>query len=93
MPKMSTGFCRALRGYESLNMLASRVVAPGGLLLTCSCSGAVAVDEFEAVVRQGLSKAPRRAQLIGSFGPSMDHPTLPGFVEDRYLKALLFRLV
>jgi 23S rRNA (cytosine1962-C5)-methyltransferase len=83
---------RALRGYEALNMLASRVVAPGGLLLTCSCSGAVAVDEFEAAVRQGLSKAPRRAQLIGSFGPSMDHPTLPGFIEDRYLKALLFRL-
>ena len=84
---------RALRGYESLNTLAARVVSPGGLLLTCSCSGAVTMDEFEAVVRQGLLRARRTAQLIASFGPSLDHPTLPGFPEDRYLKALVFRLL
>jgi len=84
---------RALHGYESLNTLAARVVSPGGLLLTCSCSGAVTMDEFEAVVRQGLLRAHRTAQLIASFGPSLDHPTLPGFPEDRYLKALVFRLL
>ncbi len=84
---------RALHGYESLNTLAARVVSPGGLLLTCSCSGAVTMDEFEAVVRQGLLRARRTAQLIASFGPSLDHPTLPGFPEDRYLKALVFRLL
>jgi 23S rRNA (cytosine1962-C5)-methyltransferase len=84
---------RALRGYEALNAGAARVVAPGGLLLTCSCSGAVSVDEFEAVVGQGLLRAQRQAQLIASFGPSIDHPTLPGFVEDRYLKAILYRLI
>jgi 23S rRNA (cytosine1962-C5)-methyltransferase len=84
---------RALRGYEALNASAARVVAPGGLLLTCSCSGAVSVDEFEAVVGQGLLRAQRQAQLLASFGPSIDHPTLPGFVEDRYLKAFVYRLV
>jgi len=68
------------------------VVAPGGLLFTCSCSGAVAADEFEAAVRQGLLRSRRPAQLIASFGPSLDHPTLPGFPEDRYLKALALRL-
>ncbi|MFI5274262.1 MAG: class I SAM-dependent rRNA methyltransferase [Ktedonobacterales bacterium] len=83
---------RALRGYEALNAAASRVVAPEGLLLACSCSGAVALDEFEAAVQQGLLRSVRPAQLIASFGPSMDHPTLPGFPEDRYLKALLYRL-
>lgn len=83
---------RALRGYESLNSLAATVTAPDGLLLTCSCSGAVAEEEFEDAVRQGFHRTQRRAQLIASFGPSLDHPTLPGFPEDRYLKALLFRL-
>ncbi|MGH2516775.1 MAG: class I SAM-dependent rRNA methyltransferase [Ktedonobacterales bacterium] len=83
---------RALHGYEALNGAAARVVAPDGLLLTCSCSGAVAPDEFEGAVRLGLRQGRRPAQLIASFGPSLDHPTLPGFPEDRYLKALLFRL-
>jgi 23S rRNA (cytosine1962-C5)-methyltransferase len=83
---------RALRGYETLNTHAARVVAPDGLLLTCSCSGAVTRDEFEGVVRAGLTRAHREAQLVADFGPSLDHPTLPGFVEDRYLKALLLRL-
>ena len=84
---------RALRGYETLNMNAARVVDTDGLLLTCSCSGAVDMAEFEAVVRQGLLRARRPAQMLASFGPSLDHPTLPGFSEDRYLKALLFRLL
>jgi 23S rRNA G2069 N7-methylase RlmK/C1962 C5-methylase RlmI len=43
-------------------------------------------------VRAGLIHAHREAQLVADFGPSLDHPTLPGFVEDRYLKALLLRV-
>lgn len=82
---------KALRAYERLNTLGARVVAPGGLLLTCSCSGGVDYAEFETAVRIALARAGRTAQIITSFGPSLDHPTLPGFVEDRYLKALLLR--
>jgi 23S rRNA G2069 N7-methylase RlmK/C1962 C5-methylase RlmI len=48
--------------------------------------------EFEAAVRAGLMRAGRSAQIIEVFGPALDHPTLPGFPEDRYLKALLLRL-
>ncbi len=80
---------RALRAYEHLNTLALRTVEPGGLLLTCSCSGGVNAEEFETAVRQALARERRAARLIASFGPSLDHPTLPGFSEDRYLKALL----
>jgi 23S rRNA (cytosine1962-C5)-methyltransferase len=80
---------RALRGYESLNALAAQVVTPGGILLTCSCSGAVSYDEFERAVQQAFLRAGRSAQIIATFGPSLDHPTLPGFPEDRYLKAIL----
>ncbi|HET9111925.1 MAG TPA: class I SAM-dependent rRNA methyltransferase [Ktedonobacterales bacterium] len=80
---------RALRAYEHLNALALRALAPSGLLLTCSCSGGVNAEEFEGAVRQALARERRGARLIASFGPSVDHPTLPGFTEDRYLKALL----
>ena len=83
---------RALRGYETLNNQAARAVAPDGLLLTCSCSGGVDYAEFEAAVRQGIQRTRRNAQLIATFGPSFDHPSLPGFPEDRYLKAILLRL-
>ncbi len=81
---------RALRAYEHLNALTLRTLAADGLLLTCSCSGGVTADEFEGAVRQALVRERRTARLIASFGPSLDHPTLPGFSEDRYLKALLF---
>lgn len=84
---------RALRGYENLNLNAARVVGPEGLLLTCSCSGAVDMAEFEATVRLALLRAKRTPQMLATFGPSVDHPTLPGFPEDRYLKALLLRLL
>ncbi len=83
---------RAVRGYELLNTRGMRVLAPGGLLLTCSCSGGLDLAEFETAVQQGLRASQRSAQLLASFGPSLDHPTLPAFPENRYLKALLFRL-
>jgi 23S rRNA (cytosine1962-C5)-methyltransferase len=84
---------RALRAYENLNTLGARAVSPDGLLLTCSCSGAITYDEFEGAVRAGLLRAERQAQIIESFTSSLDHPTLPAFPEDRYLKALLLRLL
>ena len=83
---------RALHGYEALNAHAAHVVVPGGLMLTCSCSGAVDYAEFETAVRLGLAREGRRAQVLEIFGPSLDHPTVPGYIEDRYLKALLLRV-
>ncbi|MGH2500882.1 MAG: class I SAM-dependent rRNA methyltransferase, partial [Ktedonobacterales bacterium] len=50
---------RALRAYEQLNALALRTLAPGGLLLTCSCSGGVCADEFEGAVRQAMARERR----------------------------------
>jgi 23S rRNA (cytosine1962-C5)-methyltransferase len=83
---------RALRAYEALNARGIRVLAQGGLLLTCSCSGAVDQADFETVVQQALRVTQRPAQILASFGPSLDHPTLPGFSPDRYLKVLLLRV-
>lgn len=83
---------KALHAYESLNSRALQVTAPGGLMLTCSCSGGVNAEEFETAVRQALAHESRSARIIESFGPSLDHPSLLGFSEDRYLKALLLRV-
>ena len=83
---------KALRAYEALNSRALQVTAPGGLLLTCSCSGGVNAEEFETAVRLALARESRAARILETFGPSIDHPTLPGFSEDRYLKALLLRV-
>jgi 23S rRNA (cytosine1962-C5)-methyltransferase len=83
---------RALRAYEALNARGIRVLAKGGLLLTCSCSGAVDQADFETIVQQALRVTQRPAQILVSFGPSLDHPTLPGFSPDRYLKVLLLRV-
>jgi 23S rRNA (cytosine1962-C5)-methyltransferase len=91
--KSQASKARALYGYDALNTLAARMVAPGGLLLTCSCTGVVDLAEFEAVVQGALLHARRHAQLIESFTVSLDHPTLLGFPEDRYLKALLLRVL
>ena len=91
--KSAESKARALYGYDTLNTHAARVVAPGGYLLTCSCSGPVDMAEFEAAVHGGLLHARRRAQVIATFTVSLDHPTLPSFPEDRYLKAILLRLL
>src|SRR5581483_11316800 len=61
---------RALRGYETLNHLGAQAVAPGGLLLTCSCSGGVNYGEFEGAVRAGRRHAGRMGQILDIFGPS-----------------------
>ena len=50
---------KALRAYERLNTLGAQAVAPGGLLLTCSCSGGVDAAEFESAVRVALARAGR----------------------------------
>jgi 23S rRNA G2069 N7-methylase RlmK/C1962 C5-methylase RlmI len=49
--------------------------------------------EFEAVVHGALLQTRRRAQVISTFTVSRDHPTLPSFPEDRYLKAILLRIL
>lgn len=83
---------RALHGYANLNARAANVVAPDGLLLTCSCSGAISQEDFEGAVLGGLLRAGRYGQIAHTWGTPLDHPTLPGFTEDRYLKAILLRL-
>ncbi|MCE5247585.1 MAG: class I SAM-dependent rRNA methyltransferase [Candidatus Polarisedimenticolia bacterium] len=79
----------ALRGYKELHRRAFGALAPGGRLLTFSCSFAVSDAEFEEIVRQGAEDAGVEAFVVGRPGPAPDHPESLTFPESRYLKGLL----
>ncbi len=78
--------------YHDLNRLAFSVVAPGGWLLTCSCSGLLPAAEFRQLVTTAARKAGRRAILLDSTGAGPDHPVLLECPETEYLKCLWIRV-
>jgi 23S rRNA (cytosine1962-C5)-methyltransferase len=78
--------------YEDLNRLALELVEPGGLFLTCSCSGLVTPMEFEQIVTKAAHRAKRRLQFLDATGPGPDHPVMSNCPEGRYLKALWARV-
>jgi 23S rRNA (cytosine1962-C5)-methyltransferase len=80
---------RATRGYKDINWLALRLLRPGGLLATFSCSGLVDRDLFQKIVFAAALDAGREVRMVTWFGQSPDHPVLLTFPEAAYLKGLL----
>jgi len=78
----------ARKGYERLNALALGAVAPGGLLVTCSCSQNVDAVEFERIVAAGAKLASRQVRVLEQHGAGPDHPLPPAFAEGQYLKVV-----
>jgi len=78
----------ARKGYERLNALALGAVAPGGLLVTCSCSQNVDAMEFERIIAAGAKLASRQVRVLEQHGPGADHPLPPAFAEGQYLKVV-----
>lgn len=83
----------ACRGYKDLNWLAFRLLRPGGLLATFSCSGLVDADLFQKVVFGAAVDAGRDAQILHRMAQAPDHPVLLTFPESAYLKGLLLRAI
>jgi 23S rRNA (cytosine1962-C5)-methyltransferase len=83
----------ALAGYASLNRAALAVLAPGGLLVTASCSARVSAEQFYDAVREAAFKARVELQLVEERRQPPDHPVSPQFREGRYLKVLVYRRV
>jgi 23S rRNA (cytosine1962-C5)-methyltransferase len=83
----------ALAGYASLNRGALAVVAPGGLLVTASCSARVSAEEFFDAVKEAAFKSRVDVQLVRETRQPPDHPVSPQFREGRYLKCLVLRRV
>lgn len=76
------------RKYFDLNVLAMKLVEPGGLLLTCSCSGLLGSEEFVALLRAAARQAGRSAQVLDIKAAAPDHPVALDVPETGYLKAV-----
>lgn len=79
--------------YEDLNLLAISLVKPGGVFVTCSCSGLLSLEDFEAHVIKAAHRQNRRLQFFDRTGPGADHPVYSNCLESRYLKVLWARVV
>jgi 23S rRNA (cytosine1962-C5)-methyltransferase len=82
---------RAMAGYKELNLRAMRLLAPGGVLGTSSCSAHLQEAEFLNVLADAAADAGRQLHVIGRHGAAPDHPERLGFPESRYLKFVLLR--
>lgn len=83
---------RALRGYKEINRLALRLLPPGGVLATFSCSGLVSADLFQKVIFGAAVDANRAVQVLETLRQSADHPVALTFPEGEYLKGLIVRV-
>ncbi|MDO8364231.1 MAG: class I SAM-dependent methyltransferase [Actinomycetota bacterium] len=92
---------KASRAYKDLNLLAVKLLAPGGVLMTWSCSGAMSMDLFQKVVAgaaldagraaAGRSASGREVRIIGRLHQPSDHPVPLSFPEAEYLKGLVLQ--
>jgi 23S rRNA (cytosine1962-C5)-methyltransferase len=79
----------ALRGYKELNLRALKMLRPGGVLVTCSCSYHVGQASFVQMLASAALDAHRNLRLIEIRGQAKDHPILPNVPETAYLKCLI----
>jgi len=81
------------RKYEDLNILGLSLVKPGGIFVTCSCSGMLSEEDFERVVIKAAHRQARKLQFLEQTGPALDHPVFSNCPESRYLKVFWTRVV
>jgi 23S rRNA (cytosine1962-C5)-methyltransferase len=82
----------ALRGYKELNLRALKMLCPGGLLVTCSCSHHVSWADLEASVAAAAADVSRRVRLLERRGAALDHPVIFNLPETEYLKCLVLEV-
>jgi 23S rRNA (cytosine1962-C5)-methyltransferase len=83
----------ALKAYRRLNQLGMQVLQPGGILLSCSCSSVVGMDDLLGVLSQSAQRLQRRVQLLESYTHGVDHPIHLAMPETAYLKSLYCRVL
>jgi 23S rRNA (cytosine1962-C5)-methyltransferase len=83
---------QALKAYRRLNMLGMQVLRPGGILLTCSCSGVVGMDDLLGILSQVAQQIRRPVQLLETYTHGVDHPINLAMPETAYLKAVFCRV-
>jgi 23S rRNA (cytosine1962-C5)-methyltransferase len=90
--KRRKDFPQGLAAYRRLNQLALRVLAPEGLLVSCSCSFHMPADELLGAIQSAARHVDRAVQVLHQGGQSPDHPVHPAIPETRYLKAFFCRV-
>ncbi len=84
---------RAARGYKDINLLAFKLLKPGGYLLTFSCSGGVSEELFQKIVADAALDAEAQATIIKRLHQAEDHPVALSFPEGAYLKGFLIQKI
>jgi 23S rRNA (cytosine1962-C5)-methyltransferase len=82
---------RAARGYKDINLLSLKLLRPGGILFTFSCSGGVSAELFQKIVADAALDAGLEAQILEQLHQDLDHPISLSFPEGQYLKGLIIR--
>jgi 23S rRNA (cytosine1962-C5)-methyltransferase len=82
----------ALRGYKELNLRALKMLRPGGVLVTCSCSFAVSEQDFADVLNEAAQDAHRSVRVLEKRTQAKDHPILLGVPETYYLKCSILSI-
>jgi 23S rRNA (cytosine1962-C5)-methyltransferase len=80
---------RAARGYKDINLFALKLLRPGGVLLTFSCSGGVSPDLFQKIIAGAAADARIDASFVRKLSAGVDHPVALAFPEGEYLKGLV----
>jgi 23S rRNA (cytosine1962-C5)-methyltransferase len=83
---------RAARAYKDINLTGLKLLRPGGLLFTYSCSGAIDAELFQKIVAGAAADAKVDARILKRLGAGVDHPLLTAFPEGEYLKGLLLQI-
>ena len=89
--KTKDNLTRALAGYKEINLRAMRLLRPGGVLFTCSCSYHVSRAAFADMLADAARDSGRRLQLLRWMGAGRDHPEILNVPETGYLKGALLR--
>src|SRR5204862_2783560 len=91
--KNRTALDAGLRGYKEINLRALKLLNPGGVLISCSCSHHVSEQMFLEIIADASIDARRRVQIVEKRGQSSDHPVLIGVPETHYLKCIIARVI
>ena len=92
LAKGRVGMDKALAAYKDANLSALRLLTPGGILMTCSCSGLVTQDDFVRALNDAAVDAGRAVRVIEKRGASPDHPFDPACPQTDYLQCLVVRV-
>ncbi len=84
---------KAYGGYKEINFRAMRLLVPGGILVSCSCSHFFDSARFYDMIANAASDARRKVQFFGKHGAGADHPVLAGYSKSEYLKCAVMRVM